>query len=248
MTRLYKTLRKAMDKAVHLYDMIEEQDRILVGVSGGPDSLSLLKLLYDRYLFMDKCFSLLAVHVDLGFPQKEPLNRKLLKDYFEKLGVGYRIIQTQIQELALDPKARKKPCFICSHNRRKKIYETANAEGCTKIAYGHHKDDIVETLLMNILYSRKIEAMSPVQDVFKGEMQIIRPLAFIQESLIKKFAMEAHLPLLPRLCPVDGHTRRQTIKEMISSLNESEKKSNIRENIFKSLSHVNIKSDFHLSE
>jgi len=90
--------------------------------------------------------------------------------------------------------------------------------------------------------------MSPVQDVFKGKMQIIRPLAFIQESLIKKFAMEAHLPLLPRLCPVDGQTRRQTIKEMISSLNESEKKSNIQENIFKSLSHVNIKSDSRLSE
>lgn len=243
MTRLYQSLRKRMDKAIHLYQMIEEKDRILIGVSGGPDSLTLLKLLHDRCIHGDHQFSILAVHIDLGFQEYEPCNSTVLKSYFENLGVAYRIVPSKIQQLALDPHTRKSPCFVCSHHRRKIIYETAHAEGCAKIAYGHHKDDIVETLLMNILYSRKIEAMSPVQDVFKGTMRIIRPLAFAEEAMIKRFVNESVLPKLPRLCPMDGKTRRQKVKEMIASLQGSEKNTNIRENIFKSFSHVNMQSD-----
>jgi tRNA 2-thiocytidine biosynthesis protein TtcA len=243
MTLLYKTLRKRMDKAIELYRMIEENDRILIGVSGGPDSLSLLKLIHDRFLFIDNSFSLVVVHVDLGFRQSEPSNRKVLQAYFEKLNVEHRIVQTRIQRLALSRTARKNPCFICSHYRRKEIYEIAHAAGCNKIAYGHHKDDIIETLLMNILYSRRIEAMSPVQKIFKGSMHIIRPLILIEESLLKKFSEESQLPHLPRLCPLDGQTRRQKVKEIIASLHDSEKNTNIRENIFRSLSHVNIPYD-----
>jgi tRNA 2-thiocytidine biosynthesis protein TtcA len=124
--------------------------------------------------------------------------------------------------------------------RRKEIYKIAAGEKCNKIAYGHHQDDIIETLLINILYGRKIGAMNPVQDVFGGKMRIIRPFVYVEEAMLKKFASEAGLPVLPRLCPMDGNTRRQKVKELIRSLQKSEKYANIRKNIFKALQHVEL--------
>lgn len=229
-----------MEKAIQEYRMIEDGDRILIGVSGGPDSLSLLRLMLGRQKYgREKC-DLIVGHIDLGFRQKKPTNRSRLESYFQSLDVDYRIVQTDISEHALAPDAKKNPCFICAIQRRRKTYELAHREHCNKIAYGHHKDDIVETLLINILFGRKIEAMNPVQEVFKGRMHIVRPLAYVEEELLKKFAKEQSFPKLPRLCPADGKTRRQKVKEIIATLQDTEKKANIRENIFKALSHVNI--------
>jgi tRNA 2-thiocytidine biosynthesis protein TtcA len=232
-----------MEKAILDHAMIESGDRILVGVSGGPDSLALLKLLHERLVYVKNDFSIFVLHIDLGFEEAKPKSWSRLESYFQKLDVEYRIVHTDIASRALDPAARKNPCFICSLQRRRAVYETAHEQGCNKIAYGHHKDDIVETLLINILYGRKIEAMCPVQEIFRGKMHIIRPLTYVEENLLKKFAGEADLPVLPRLCPADGNTRRQCVKEIISGLQGSEKNANIRENIFKSLHHVKITSD-----
>ena len=229
-----------MEKAILTYRMIEEGDRVLVGVSGGADSLSLLKLLHERSDHGTDDYSLVAVHVDLGFRETEPRASEVLASYFQTLGVDYRIVHTDISRDALDPKARKNPCFICSLYRRKRIYETAEEEGCNKIAYGHHKDDIVETLLINILYGRKIETMSPVQTLFRGRMYVIRPLTYVKADRLKKYARESGLPVVPRLCPVDGKTRRQKINDMIDALQRGEENANIRENVFRSLVHVNM--------
>lgn len=239
-TRLHKKLRSMMEKVIREYGMIEDGDRVLVGVSGGPDSLTLLNLMLGRQAYAEEKYELIVGHIDLGFRQEEPTNRRRLDSHFESLGIDYHVVPTNISDHALAPDARKNPCFICSVHRRRKIYELAHRNGCNKIAYGHHKDDIVETLLINILFGRKIEAMHPVQEVFKGKMHIIRPLAYAEEELLKKFAREQDLPDLPRLCPADGATRRQKVKEIIATLQGEEPKSNIRENIFKSLSHVNI--------
>jgi tRNA 2-thiocytidine biosynthesis protein TtcA len=228
-----------MEKAILEYRMIEKGDRVMVGVSGGVDSLVLVKLLKERKNYIEPDFSITAVHIDLGFEKVKEYQEKL-EDFIRSLGIEYRTIATQISKAAFDPEASKNPCFICSHYRRKKIYEAAHQEKCNKIAYGHHKDDIIETLLMNILYSRKIEAMSPVQEVFKGKMYIIRPFTYVYEHSIKKFARETHLPLLKTGCPVDGTTRRDTVKAIIQNLEKKEKKANIKENIFKSLRHVNV--------
>lgn len=238
-SKLHKLLRKQMEKAILEYRMIEKGDRVMVGVSGGVDSLSLIKLLRERKEYVEPDFSLTAVHIDLGFGTNKRY-QKNLEEFFKNLGVEYRIISTQISKAALAPDATKNPCFICSHYRRKKIYEAAHQEQCNKIAYGHHKDDIIETLLMNILYSRKIEAMSPVQEVFKGRMYIIRPLTYVYEHLIKTFAEENNFPVIKSGCPVDGKTRRDTVKAIIRDLQKKEKKANIKENIFKSLRHVNV--------
>jgi len=242
MTKLHKTLRKRMVRTLHEYRMITPGDRILVGVSGGADSLTLLQLLADPYIRKLFAFDLFVLHIDLGFHTGEPEGWTLLAPHFQEMGVPFQILHTTISTKALDPDAKKNPCFICSLNRRRKVYETAHREGCQKIAYGHHKDDIVETLLINILFGRKIEAMHPVQEVFKGSMHIIRPLATIEEEHLKQFASTSGLPVLPKICPADGVSRRQKVKKIIARLQREEKHANIRENIFKSFRHVNMPS------
>ncbi len=230
-------MRNRTEKAILDFNMIQPDERILVGVSGGADSLSLLQILHEGFPHIKNTFSILAVHIDPGFGRKSGS----LESHFKKLGVDYRIVHTDIARHALDPEATKNPCFICSMYRRKKIYELAHQEKCTRIAYGHHKDDIIETLLINILYGRKIEAMRPVQEVFHGNMFIIRPFTYIDEDLLKRFAREMALPVFPRLCPADGKTRRARVKLLIRQLQKEEKNANIRENIFKSHYHTNLK-------
>jgi tRNA 2-thiocytidine biosynthesis protein TtcA len=237
---LYKTIRNRTEKAVLDYGMIRPGDRVLVGVSGGADSLALLRFLKNGFIHVTNDFSLIAVHIDLGFEEDGGKLSENLERLFQALNVEYRIVHTKISRKAFAEDAKKNPCFICSQYRRKTVYETAHKNRCNKIAYGHHKDDIIETLLINILFGRKIEAMHPVQEIFKGKMQIIRPFFYIEEALIKKLALEYRFPQFPRLCPADGTTRRQKIKSIIEKLQSEEKNANIRQNIFKSLFHVNI--------
>jgi len=240
MTRLYRQIKNRMDKAILEYRMIEEGDRIMVGVSGGPDSLSLMHLMHDHLKYRNSRFSVMVLHIDLGFKVSGKPASAPLESYLKSAGVDFRIIPTAISDMALAPDARKNPCFICSHHRRHQVYKAAHEANCNKIAYGHHKDDIIETLLINILYGRRIEAMHPVQEVFKGKMHIIRPLTYVDESMVKRFAKESGFPEFSRLCPMDGSTRRQKVKDLIADLQKSEKHANIRENIFKSLKHVNL--------
>lgn len=233
--RLRRTLRNRTEKAIRDFDMIQPGDRVLIGVSGGADSLCLLHLFQAGGLHSLRDCALVAAHVDLGFNEKGGE----LASYFEETGVDYRIVQTDIASAALDPEAKKNPCFICSLYRRREIYRIAHETRCNKIAYGHHKDDIVETLLINILYGRKIEAMRPAQEVFEGNMFIIRPFTYIDETTLKQFAREMHFPVFDKHCPVDGHTRRDRVKQIIKDLQREEKNANIKENIFKALRHVN---------
>jgi tRNA 2-thiocytidine biosynthesis protein TtcA len=243
MTRLHRSLKSRMERGIVDFGMIRPGDRIAIGVSGGPDSLSLLNLFLDGFGYVTNDFTLLAVHVDLGFDRpEEKKNRQILESHFQNLRVDYRIVQSRIADEILSPDAKKNPCFLCSLKRRKRIYEIAYEEKCNKIAYGHHQDDIIETLLLNILYGRKIGTMYPVQPIFKNRMMLIRPFVYIKESQIKKFADESRLPELPRLCPMDGNTRRQHVKEMIAVLQKKESHADIRKNIFKSLYHVELEN------
>jgi len=235
----YKRIRRLMQKAIIGYNMIKAGDRVAVGVSGGADSLVLLHILSDYKLHIYRDFDICAVHIDLGFKVKNPY-LTTLREFCKNSGVDITIINTQISKTALAPDAKKNPCFICSINRRKEIYKFAHKNGCTKIAYGHHQDDIIETLLINIFFGRKIEAMNPVQSVFSGSMKIIRPFTLVSENLIKSAAREINVPISPHLCPVDGETRRQKIKDMLLTLQKTEPHANIKRNIFRSLMNVNI--------
>ncbi|MHB8093247.1 MAG: tRNA lysidine(34) synthetase, partial [Syntrophales bacterium] len=135
---------------------------------------------------------------------------------------------------------RKNPCFLCSRLRRKRIFEIAEEHGCNKIAFAHHRDDIIETLLINIFYGREISTMVPDQPIFGGKLHIIRPLAYLKEELVKKFAAEQGFPVIEELCPTSPVSRRRYIKEMLKKL--AEENPQINENIWKSMGHV--KTDY----
>jgi len=233
-TKLYLHLKKWLEKAVVDYNMIKEGDRVLVGVSGGLDSLVLLDLLNTPMVFLPR-FSILAVNIDMGFDEEyRGYNR--LEQCLRGNGYEYIMEKTDIGPLAHSDYNKKNPCFLCSRMRRKRIFEIANENGCNKIAFAHHKDDIIETLLINIFYGREISTMMPDQSVFGGKFHLIRPLAYIREPLIKKYAREKDLPVIENRCPTSNTSRRMYIKRLLDDMEKDNK--DVRENIFKAMSHV----------
>ncbi|MBW2558400.1 MAG: tRNA 2-thiocytidine(32) synthetase TtcA [Deltaproteobacteria bacterium] len=233
-TKLYLHLKKWLEKAAVDYNMIKEGDRILVGVSGGLDSLVLLNLLNTRMVFLPQ-FSMLAVNVDMGFDQ-EYRGYATLEKYLKENGYEYIMEKTDIGPLAHSDYNKKNPCFLCSRMRRKRIFEIANENGCNKIAFAHHKDDIIETLLINMFYGREISTMMPDQSVFRGKFHIIRPLAYIKETLVKKYAKEKNILAIKDMCPTSKTSRRLYIKRLLDYMEKDNK--DVRENIFKAMSHV----------
>jgi tRNA 2-thiocytidine biosynthesis protein TtcA len=228
-----------MGKAIHRYGLIQDGDHILVGVSGGKDSLTLLHLLQERRKRVPIDYELIPVHIDLGFDSERA---KILRDFFEAQGLSYHIEFTDIGKRANSPENLENPCFLCSWERRKCIFHLAHRLKCNKIALGHHKDDIIETLLLNIFYSGEISTMLPVQTLFKGKITLIRPLALVEEKKIERFAREMGLPFGPSGCPSSGKTKRKEVKELIEALERKNRK--VKGNIFRSLS--NIKLDYML--
>jgi tRNA 2-thiocytidine biosynthesis protein TtcA len=241
-TKLFLHLKKWMEKAIMDYGMIDAGDRLLVGVSGGADSLALLDLLNSPMIFVPS-FTLQVVHIDPGFdPTYE--GYRILEDYLKAGGYDYVMEKTGIGPLAHSDFNKKNPCFLCSRLRRKRIFEIAAGRGCNKIAFAHHRDDIVETLLLNMFYSREISTMVPNQSIFAGELHIIRPLAYIREAFVKKYAWECRFPAIENRCPTSKTSRRLYIKNL---LNELEKENqDIRHNIFRSMHHV--KQDYLLTK
>ena len=234
-----KEIRSLVGKAIHHYGLIQDGDRILVAVSGGKDSLSLLHLLKERLKRVPIHYDLFTVHIDLGFDSGRA---DILRDYFEEEDLTYHIEFTDIGKRANSSENRENPCFLCAWERRKKLFQLANRFKCNKVALGHHKDDIIETLLLNIFYSGEISTMLPLQSLFKGKITIIRPLSLLEEKKIEKFAQALHLPVGSSGCPSSGRTKRKEVKEIIETL--SRKNHRVKGNIFRSLS--NIKMDYML--
>jgi len=212
------------------YEMLSEGDKICVAVSGGKDSLTLLRILRDRQKFVPIKYELLAVHIDFGYPKS--CVKELVK-YFKQLGVRYHIEKSGI--LRKTPKD-KLNCFWCSWNRRKLLFETANRFGFNKVALGHHKDDIVETILMNLFFQGEISAMSPKQELFKGKIVLIRPLAYVEEYLIKRFASQEKIPHSTCTCPNSIISQRTKMAKLISDIKKVCPE--VKTNIFKSIKRV----------
>jgi tRNA 2-thiocytidine biosynthesis protein TtcA len=234
-----KEIRSLMGKAIHRFGLIRDGDRILVGVSGGKDSLSLLYLLHERSKRVPIRYELMPVYVDLGFNSGRT---EILKNFFETRGLPYHIEFTHIGRRANSPENRENPCFLCSWERRKCLFHLAHRFKCNKIALGHHKDDIIETLLLNIFYSAEISTMVPLQALFRGKITLIRPLALLEEKRIERFAREMALPFGPSGCPSSGMTKRKVVKDLIEDLSKRDHR--VKGNIFRSLS--NIKFDYTL--
>ncbi len=233
-TKLFLHLKKWLEKAVLDYNMIEEGDRVLIGVSGGADSLALLDLLDSPMIFVPR-FSFIAVNIDMGFdPSYQAYDT--LEKYFRENNYAYVMEKTDIGTLSHTDFNKKNPCFLCSRLRRKRIFEIADAEGCNKIAFAHHRDDIIETLLINMFYGREISTMVPNQSIFGGKLHIIRPLAYLREELVKKYSRERQFPEVKNNCPSSGTSKRAYIKKLLDELERDNKE--IRDNIYMAMSHV----------
>lgn len=221
-------------KAIHRFDMISEGDRILVGLSGGKDSLTLAWILNERLQRIPIDYELFPVYIDPGF---EGGFSESLATYCKQAGYSLRVEHTDHGLKAHSAENRENPCFLCSWQRRKRLFEIADELGCKKVALGHHKDDIIETLFMNICYAGEISTMKPAQTFFKGLFTVIRPLALVDEDTTKRFAREQNFPKFVNPCPSSSNSKRREIKKMLDRLYRDNKK--VKGNIFRAMSHVN---------
>ncbi|MBW1820210.1 MAG: tRNA 2-thiocytidine(32) synthetase TtcA [Deltaproteobacteria bacterium] len=213
--------------------MISDGDRIVVGLSGGKDSLTLMWILKERLARIPVNYDLFAVYIDPGF--KGGFGRTLEK-YCEESGYKLRVEYTDYGIVGHSEKNRENPCFLCSRLRRKRLFEIADELGCKKLALGHTKDDIIETLFLNICYAGEISTMIPSQTFFKGRFTVIRPLAFVDEDLIRRFAKKQKFPDFINSCPSAGTSKRHEIKMILNELYRSNGK--IKGNIFRAMSNV----------
>jgi tRNA 2-thiocytidine biosynthesis protein TtcA len=228
-----KEIRRLTGRAIHQKEMIRDGDHVLVAVSGGKDSLSLLRLLSERLKRVPIEYRITAVHVDPGFGAG---SGGLLEEYFKENGFAYRIVYSDIGPRAHGRENRENPCFLCSRLRRKILFETAGELGCSKVAMGHHKDDLIETFFLNLFYGASLSTMLPVQDFFEGRVTLIRPFYLVEERLIARYAQSINLPEIDLGCPSAGSSKREEIKTMLSSFYRSNKK--IKGNIFHALHNV----------
>jgi tRNA 2-thiocytidine biosynthesis protein TtcA len=229
----YKLIRRNVGKALHQYGMISDGDRILVGFSGGKDSFTLLWMLKERLKRIPIHYTLYSVHIDLGFDREFS---KSLSAYCNQIGFELRIEYTDYGVLAHGSENRENPCFLCSRLRRKRLFEIADELGCNKVALGHNKDDIIETLFMNICYAGEISSMMPSQSFFQGKFTVIRPLAFVDQNAIRRFANEKNCPEFLNPCPSANASKRYEIKKMLKQLYRNNKK--VKGNIFRAMHHV----------
>lgn len=215
--------------------MLQDGDRILVGISGGADSLTMMWMMAERLPRIPIDFELFPVHIDPGF---EGGFSESLKTYSVHSGFSLRVEHTDYGILGHSTVNRENPCFLCSRLRRKRLFEIAAELGCNKLALGHNKDDIIETFFLNICYAGEISTMVPSQTFFKGRFTVIRPLAYADENLIRAFAGEQRFPEFVNPCPSANHSKRQEIKTVLRQLYRGNKK--IKGNIFRAMSHVKL--------
>lgn len=212
--KLYTYTRKALDD----YHMIQENDKIAIGISGGKDSLTLLYAMAKLKAFYPIPYDLVAITVDLGFNN---FDTTLLSDYANSLDVDYYVEKTEIAKIVFDLKQEPNPCSLCSRLRKGAFNEAAIRLGCNKIAYAHHKDDVINSFLMSILYEGRIHTFSPVTHLERSNIDLIRPLIYAYEGEIISFAEEQELPVKKNPCPADGVTKRQEAKELIQQLRKT---------------------------
>lgn len=230
-----------MGKALSDYGMIRHGDRLMVAVSGGKDSLFMLNALESFKKKAPIAFDLVPVYVDPGFDNGfAPALKSLVSRFSGSMTVRY----TDHGVRAHGEDNRENPCFLCSRLRRTSLFEMAKEKGCTRIALGHNKDDIIETLFINMFYSGRMGTMVPSQSFFKGNITIIRPLAYVEKKDIVKLAKRLKFPDFINPCPSDGHSKRSVIRDMLREIYRDNH--HIKGNIFRAMG--NIEADYLLKK
>ncbi|WNX85557.1 ATP-binding protein [Agathobaculum sp. NTUH-O15-33] len=223
MQKMLSYVRRAVDH----YHMIEEGDRIAVGVSGGKDSLALLVSLAKLRAFYPKKFEVVAITLKMGY---EEMDFGPVQKLCDELAVPYIQVPTQIKQVIFDIRREENPCALCAKMRRGALHEAALAAGCKKVALGHHFDDVVETYMLSLFYEGRISCFQPVTFLDRCGITLIRPLLYTPEHFLRSFAKRFDLPIVHNPCPADGNTKRQEIKELLQTLEKQ--MPGLRERIF----------------
>ena len=214
----HQKLLSYVRKAVEDYKMIDENDKIAIGISGGKDSLCTLLALCDLKKFYPKKFDIVAITVSLGFKNT---NYDKIKQLCDNINVEYKIVETNIGQIIFDERKEKNPCSLCAKMRKGALNDAAEELGCNKIALGHNKDDIVETFFMSLFFEGRINTFAPLSYLDRKKLYSIRPLMYTPEKEIKSYVKKYDIPVLKSPCPVDGETKRQEIKELIENLGKT---------------------------
>lgn len=203
-------------KAVDEYQMIQEGDHIAVGISGGKDSLTLLYALHGLKRFYPNHFELSAITVDLGYEQ---CDFTLIKELCREMEIPYHIVKTDIAQILFEERKEKNPCSLCAKMRKGALNQAVKEIGCNKIAYAHHKDDIIETMILSLFFEGRFYSFSPKTYLDRMDLTVIRPIMFVDEADVIGFKNKYNLPVVKSACPVDGYTKRQYAKDLLADLN-----------------------------
>ncbi len=222
-------------KAIEDYQMIEENDKIGIGLSGGKDSLALLYALYYLRKFYPKKFDIMAITVDPGL---ENFDTKPLEKLCQELKIEYVVYPSDIATVVFDIRKEKNPCSLCANLRRGILNSVAIEHGCNKIALGHHNDDVIETLLMSLFLNGNFYTFSPVTYLSRSNITVIRPMIYVTEKEIRAAAREKNFPIIEKTCPNDGYSKREFTKTLITDLKKDIPK--IKENLFGAIKRSNI--------
>ncbi len=212
------TIQKLMSitrKGIDDFHMIPDGAKVAVGVSGGKDSLALVTALAQLSKFHPARFQVKAVTVDLGF---EGADYSPIAKYLEELDVEYRVVKTEIGKIIFDVRKEKNPCALCAKMKRGILCDTAKEMGCDFLALAHHKDDLIDTFLLNLFYAGRIDTFLPVTELTKTGITVIRPFLYAQEKELVYFANKNPMPVCPSGCPADKHTSREDVKGLVKTL------------------------------
>lgn len=203
-------------KAVDDYHMITDGDSIAVGISGGKDSLTLLYALHGLKRFYPAHFTLHAITVDLGFGN---LNLNEIKKLCADLDVPYHIVKTDIGKIIFEDRKESNPCSLCAKMRKGALNSAIKEAGCNKVAYAHHKDDVVETMMLSLIYEGRFHTFRPVTYLDRMDLTVIRPLIYMKEADVIGFVNKYNVPVVKSSCPADGHTKREYAKTLLREIN-----------------------------
>ena len=211
--QLLSYVRRAIDD----YEMIENDDKIAVGISGGKDSLTLLHALAALRRFYPKSFELRAITVDLGFGNLDPGQ---IETMCQELNVEYTIVKTDIAQIVFDERKESNPCSLCAKMRKGALNEAIKKMGCNKVAYAHHKDDVIETMMLSLLFEGRFHTFAPVTYLDRMDVTVIRPLIYVEEADVIGFVNKNNLPVVKSPCPADGNTKREYVHQLLQRLNQ----------------------------
>ena len=216
MKRLLSFVRRAVDD----YSMIDDGDRIAVGVSGGKDSLTLLEVLAEMRRFYPKKYEVVGITVNMGFPGADFSE---VEEFCRRINVEYKVVDTDIAKIIFDVRKEPNPCSLCAKMRRGSLHAAAVELGCNKVALGHHFDDVVETFMLNLFFEGRLGCFQPVTYLSRMDITLIRPMIYMPEKDVRYFSSKIALPVMKSPCPADGNTEREEMKKLLAELERNNK-------------------------